>query len=129
MKNNTETSALFANFETILHDSMDSTPNRNRKVTFVMRDGLFSSSASISKTEFTFLSTAPKVGEEHRSPVNLPFAVTLDAGKEKKVSLWVEQLLYVKSGTLRIEAIKVNMATPVEVTGLFDLILTREPPL
>lgn len=127
--NGSAAAVFFANFETLIHDGMDSTPNRNRKVTFHLRNGALSTDPLISKADFTFLSTAPKIEEPYRSILNLPFDVTLNPGEEKKVSLWVDQLLYVRAGTLKVQATKVNTVTPGDVTGLFDLSLTREAPL
>lgn len=121
---------LMTHFEALLSDGMDSTPNRNRKVYFIIRDGLNPEDAQISKTEFTFILTPSKVGEPHKSFINFPFNVLLKTGEEKTYSLWVEQLKYVRSGKLEIKSTKIGVTdSSVSPVGGFDFILTKEPPI
>lgn len=127
--NGSSTDVLFANIDTLIIDEMDSTPNRNRKINLILRDGTKVNDTQISKTEFTFILAHPKIGEPHKHPLTLPFDVTLKAGMEKRISLWFEQFKYVKSGTLQIKSTKINMSSPVTSTGGFDFTLTKQPGL
>lgn len=128
--NGSSSDVLFANFETEVVDEMDSLFNRNRKVNFVLRDGVQSSDTLISSTEFTFIQTAPEIGKPHISPLNLAFNVKLKPGEEKVVSFWVEQMKYVRSGTLQIRSTKTVMVTDgTSATGKWNFTLTKEPPL
>ncbi len=126
--NGTTTDVLFANFETLITEEMDSIPNRNKKVYFLLRDGATPTDPLISKTDFTFIFTVPEPGKPHKSPLFLPFDINLKPGEEKLVSLWVETLEYVKSGTLQIKSTKtVTTSSAVSVLGSFDFTLTKEP--
>lgn len=127
--NGTASDSLFTNFETLVIESMDSTPNRNRKVLFLLRDGIAPTDPLISKTDFTFIATAAPLGNPWRSPLSMAFNVALAAGEEKRVSMWVEQLQFVKSGTLEIAATKAVMTGQLTPVGLFDLTLTKPPSL
>lgn len=128
--NGSSSDVLFANFETEIVDEMDSVFNRNRKVNFLLRDGVQSIDTLISSTEFTFILTAPEIGKPHISPLNLAFGVKLKPGEEKTVSFWIEQMKYVRSGTLQIRSTKTVMVTDgTSATGKWSFALTREPPL
>lgn len=128
--NGSSSSVLFANFETEVVDEMDSVFNRNRKVNFLLRDGIRSIDTLISSTEFTFIETPPKIGKPHISALNLAFDVRLKPGEEKVVSFWIEQMKYVRSGTLQIRSTKTVMVTGgASVTGKWNFVLTKEPPL
>ena len=120
---------LFVNLETVLYDEMDSTFNRDRKVQFLIKDGTLATDTQVSKTDFTFIFTPPKVGEPHRSPLKLPLDVLIKPGEEKRYSLWIEQLKYVRSGLLRIASTKINTASGDSVVGGINISLTKEPPL
>ena len=127
--NGLEREVLFSNFDLEVVDEMESTPNRNKKILFLLRDGLNSTDPLISKTEFTFILAHPTIGSPYISPLKFPFAVTLKTKEEKTVSVWVEQLKYVKSGTLQIRSTKTVMVTDVVPKGKWNFVLTREPPL
>lgn len=127
--NGTTSDVLFANFETLIIDEMDSTPNRARKIYLIFRDGTLPTNTLISKTEFTFITEHPKIGSPHKSPLALGFDVTIKQGEERKFSLWVEQFKYVKSGKLEFKTTKINTATNVSTVGGWDFLLTKEPPL
>ena len=127
--NGLERAVLFANFELEVVDEMESTPNRNKKISFLLRDGLDSTDPLISSTEFTFILAHPKIGSPYIYPLNFAFPVTLKSKEEKVVSVWVEQLKYVKSGTLQLRSTKTVMVTDVVARGRWNLVLTREPPL
>lgn len=127
--NGTTTDVLFSSFDTLVIDEMDSTSNRGRKVQLLLRDGKNPTDTLISKTDFTIITTPPKIGEPHRSVLKLPFDVKLKPGEEKTISLWVEQLKFVRSGTLEIKSTKTVITDTYSVQGGFDLILTKEPPL
>lgn len=128
--NGSSKDVLFANFETEVVDEMDSVFNRGRKVNFLLRDGIMSTDTLISSTEFTFILTAPKIGKPHISPLNFPFDVKLKPGEDKTISLWVEQMKYVRNGTLQIRSTKTVMVTEgTNVTGKWNFALTKEPPL
>lgn len=129
LHNDTDQNMLFIRFETILSDEMDSTFNRNHKVYFLLRDGTSAIDAQISKTEFTFILTPPVVGSPHKIVLHFPFAVLLKAGEKKTVGLWVEQLEYVRSGTLKIESSAIATVNAVTIQGGINLVLTKEPPL
>lgn len=123
--NGTTSDILLADFEVALTDEMDSTFNRGQKVNFILRDGPTATDILISKTEFTFITTPPKLGEPHKSIINFPYAITLKPGNEKFTSLWVEQLQFVKSGTLKLKSNKLNSTTGVETVGGFEFLLTK----
>ncbi|GEM_PF-2442410 len=127
--NGTGSSALFANFELLLTDAMESVPNRGQKVYFMLRDGVNSTDPLISKTEFTLLSANPQPA--NISVLNFPFDVTVKSGEERQISLWVEQFKYVKSGNFILKTTKINTVSSGQQTPLggFTYILTREPPL
>lgn len=129
LNNDTDKEILFVNFETILYDEMDSTFNRDHKVYFLLRDGTSYVDTQISKTEFTFVLTAPLVGSPHRAVVKFPFDVMLKAGEKKAYSMWIEQLQYVRSGTLKIDSTAINTINTVTKDGKINLVLTKEPPL
>ena len=130
VRNGLSKDALLTHFEVLLSDEIDSTANRNRKVYFIIRDGLNAEDAQISKTEFTFILTPPKVGEPHKSFINLPFNARLKSGEEKMYSLWVEQFKYVRSGTLEIKTTIIGTTdSSISPVGGFDFILTKEPPV
>ena len=129
--NGTTTDILFTNFEVFLTEGLDSASNRNRKVNFLLRDGATTTDTLISKTEFTFFLTQPIFGEPHKVPLLFPFDVTLKPGEEKLVSLWVENMKFVKSGTMEIKSTKTitttsNSFVPV---GSFNFTLTKAQPL
>ncbi|QQG45482.1 MAG: peptidoglycan-binding protein [Candidatus Sungiibacteriota bacterium] len=127
--NGTTSDVLLANFETLIIDEMDSTPNRARKIYLILRDGTSSADKLISKTEFTFITEHPKIGSPHKSVLSLGFDVTVKQGEERKFSLWVEQFKYVKSGKLQIKTTKINTVTNISTVGGWDFLLTKEPPL
>ena len=130
IKNASSSDVLFGLIESIVSDEMDSTANRNQKIYLLLREGSLATDPLISKTEFTFVLSAPKSGEPHKVVVNIPFGAKVLAGKEKNFSLWAEQLKYVRSGTLEIYTSRIGFTTPgMEVEGGFSLALTREPPL
>lgn len=129
VSNNTTREVLFSFFEVTLFDEMDSVENRNQKVFFLLRDGLDITSPLISKTEYTFVLTPPKLGDPYRAIVQFPFPELLASGKEKKAALWVEQMKYVRSGTLRIQSLRIITTAGENVEGGFDFVLTKEPPL
>ena len=130
VRNGLSKDALLTHFEVLLSDEMDSTPNRNRKVYFIIRDGLNAEDTQISKTEFTFILTPPNTGKPHKSFINFPFNVLLKSGEEKTYSLWVEQFKYVRSGTLEIKTTKIGTTdSSISPVGGFDFILAKEPPL
>lgn len=127
--NGLSASALFIDLETILYDEMDSIANRNQRVNFLIREGTSATDTLVSKTEFTFLLTVPKVGEPHRLVLKLPFDVTIRVGGEKRYSIWVESMKYVRSGLFRIATTKVNVTSGEGVVGGVNVTLTKEPPL
>lgn len=127
--NGLSSNARFIDLETILYDEMDSIANRNQKVNFLIREGTSPTDALISKTEFTFFLTVPKVGEPHRLVLKFPFDVTLGVGEEKRHSIWVESMKYVRSGYLRIVTTKINVTSGEGVVGGVNVTLTKEPPL
>ena len=129
LHNDTARDILFIRLETILSDEMDSTSNRNQLVYFLLRDGTTAIDPLISSTKFTFLLTPPSIGSPHKAVLYFPFAVTLKAGEKKTVGLWVEQLQYVRSGTLKIESTAIVTSETVAIDGGIGLILTKEPPL
>ncbi len=129
LENNTSGDVLVSNFETIFSDEMDSTPNRNHKIYLLLRDGANISDTLISTTEFTFVLSAPAVGEPHKAVLNLPYNKIIKVGEKKTVSVWLEQLKYVRSGTLKLESTKTAVSTGIEVDSQFVLVLTKEPPL
>jgi len=98
--NGTTTDILFAQMKLLITDSMNSFLNRGKEVTLILRNGTSTDVDIISKTNFTFHSTAPKEGEPHKYLVSLSFPVLFQAGEEKIVSLWIENLDYVVSGAL-----------------------------
>lgn len=116
-------------FETVLYDEMDSVNNRGRKVFLLLRGETTATSTQISKTEFTYITTPPKVGEPHSSTLFFPVGVIISAGETKKISLWIEQMKYVRSGTLKIDSTKVSSTNAPAINGSFSLVLTREAPL
>jgi len=127
--NGSTSDILFSNFEMLLSDMMDSAPNRNHKVYLIMRDGTTTNDAIISKTDFTFVTASPTLGSPYTAVVMIPFPITVAAGQERKVSLWVEQLQYVKSGTLEFASTKTVIVNPGSPVGSFDFLLTRPPGL
>lgn len=127
--NGLEREVLFANFELEVVDEMESTPNRNHKIYFLLRDGLTSIDPLISSTEFTFILAHPTIGSPYIHPIKFPFPITLKSKEEKTVSVWVEQLKYVKSGTLQVRSTKTVMVTDIVPQGKWNFVLTREPPL
>lgn len=128
--NGTTTDLLFTNFEVLLTEQMDSTPNRNKKVYFLLRDGATTTDPLLSKTDFTFFLTQPLLGEPHKISLSFPFDVNLKSGEEKLVSLWVENMGFVKSGTLEIKSTKiVTVNSSFKAVGSFNFLLTKEPPL
>lgn len=127
--NGSSSDVLFANFETEIVDQMESTPNRNRKVSFLLKDGTTTIDSLISQTEFTFVLASPTIGQPYIAPLNLPFNVKLKPGEEKIISLWVEQMKYVRSGTLQIRVTKTAVVTDTPIVGKWNFALTREPPL
>ena len=129
LHNDTANEVLLTNIETILSDEMDSTPNRNRRVYFLVRDGAGVYDTLVSKTEFTFFLTPPQVGSPQNFVLRLPLDLVLKAGEKKTFSLWIELLKYVRSGTLKIESTKLVSTSEVAVGGSFGIVLTKEPPL
>ncbi len=127
--NGTTSDILLSSIDSIISEAMDSTPNRNHKVSFLLRDGTTTYDALISQTDFTFVSAAPQIGSANRSVLSLPLPLTLKSGEERRVSVWVEQMNYVKSGTLEIAATKLNTTAVLSTIGTFDLFLTRAPGL
>lgn len=127
--NGLDSEALFSNFELEVVDEMESTPNRNHKISFLLRDGLASVDPLISSTEFTFILAHPTIGSPYISPLKFPFPITLKSKEEKTVSVWIEQMKYVKSGTLQIRSTKTVMVTDTVPQGKWNFVLTREPPL
>src|SRR3989344_478592 len=130
LHNDPEEDVLFTNFETILHDDIDSTANRNNKVHFLIRDGVDVLDPLISKTEFTFLLTPPtQTGTPHRSVLLLPFDKKTKADEKKTFSVWIELMKYVRSGTLKIESSALKATEDISTEGSLSLVLTKEPPL
>lgn len=129
VSNTVDKDVLFANFEVLLHDGMDSTANRNRRVYFLLRDGPAVSDSLISRTEYTFLLPHPPVDGSHRAVINIPFPLSVKAGSTRTISLWIELLAYVRNGVLRFQTQKVNVANGVTPEGGFNLTLTKDPPL
>lgn len=127
--NNTSQEVLVLNFDAIISEEMDSTSNRNRKVNFLIRDGPSGYDTLLSTTEFTFVLTAPKIGEPHKAVVNLPYNKILKVGEKKMASIWIEKMKFVRSGTLKLESTKTAISGGVEPEGKFNLVLTKEPPL
>ena len=127
--NNTSQEILVLSFDAILSEEIDSTANRNRKVNFLIRDGLGGLDTLLSTTEFTFVLTAPKTGEPHKAVVNLPYNKILKAGEKKTASIWIEKMKFVRNGTLKLESTKTAISSDVVVEGKFNLVLTKEPPL
>jgi len=123
--NGTTSDILLTDFAVDLTDEMDSTFNRGRKVNFVLRDGPTAIDPLISGNEFTFITTPPKIGEPHKSAINFSFPILLKPGNEKMVSLWVEQLEFVKSGTLKLKSNKLNATTAIDAIGGFEFLLTK----
>lgn len=129
LDNNTTADILVSNFRTLLSDEMDSTPNRNRKVFFLVRDGPGISDTLVSTTDFTFVLSSPKAGEPYKVFMDLPYSKVIKAGEKKTLSIWIEQMKFVKSGTLKLESTKTFITSEAEIEGNFNLVLTKEPPL
>ena len=126
--NGTSTEVLFANFEFLLTEEIDSIPNRGKKISFLLRDGATTTDPLISKTDFTIFSTIPRPGEPHKIPISFPFAVSLKPDEEKLVSVWVENMSYVKSGTLSLKTTAISTTdSGIQPRGLLEFILTRTP--
>lgn len=125
--NGSDSDVAFVNMEVLISDDMDSLNNRGNKVNFILRDGLTSASILISKTEFTFVTTVPKIGSPHLSPLTLPLSIAVKPGEERKITLWAEFLKYARSGTLKIESTKFNTTIPLSTVGSFSIVLTKEP--
>jgi hypothetical protein len=129
LDNNTSADILVSNFRTLVSDEMDSTLNRNRKVFFLVRDGASVSDTLVSTTAFTFVLASPKVGEPYKAFMDLPYGNVIKAGDKKTVSIWIEQMKFVKSGTLRLDSTKTFITSDAGIEGNFNLVLTKEPPL
>lgn len=122
--------AVFGELQIQVSDEMDSLENRNHKAYFLIRDGHDATDTLISRTGFTFVNTAPKVGEPYVAPLKLPFDAMLAPGSQKTVSIWVEQLKYVRSGALIITSDVIPTTdSSASLQGGFRLVLTKEPPL
>lgn len=123
------TDILFANFETLFTDALASTPNRGNKIYVNLRDGKDNTSNLVSQTTFTFNTPHPLANNPFILPVSLPFDVRLKPGEEKTISIWIEQMKFVTSGTFKIESTKINTTGAQEIHGGFSVILTKAPPL
>lgn len=129
IENGTASDVLFASFEAKISDEMDSYLNRNRRVFFIMRNGPSALDELVSSTAFRFITTPPKIGSPHKSFLVLPYAKVIKSGGAQNASLWIEQLDYVRSGTLAVDTFKISATAPKPVEGSFNFVLTKEPPL
>ena len=129
VENNTSEDILAASFEGILSEEMDSARNRNREVLFLVRNGSDVLSTLQSTTKFTLILDAPKAGSPHKAVIKLPYDKLIKSKEKKTVSIWIEKLLYVKSGTLRLDSTKTLITSDAGIEGNFNLVLTKEPPL
>lgn len=124
--NGSDSDVAFVNVETLISDDMDSLNNRGNKINLILRDGLTSVNALVSKTEFTFVTTVPKIGSPYLSPLTLPLGIVVKPGEERKITLWAEFLKYARAGTLKIESTKFNTTIPLSIVGSFSTVLTKE---
>lgn len=124
--NGTTTDVLFDQIVMKIIDNMNSSLNRGREVNLVLRKGTDGSSDQISKTAFTFHSLDPIVrGVPHTYLINLSYPVLYLAGEERSFSLWIENLEYVVSGSLKFELDKFQASTAVKKVNGFALTLSR----
>lgn len=127
--NGSTTDILFSHLELILGENINSTFNRNRKVTFLLKDGPEAISTDISKTDFTFSSVTPSAGNQNRASLRFPASITIKAGEKRTLGVWIEQLQYVRGGTMELISTAVVVAAVDSVQGSFHLVLTKEPDL
>lgn len=125
IRNGTATSSSFSQIELDIFEAMNSPLNRNNLVNFILREGILTSDTLVSKTKFTFNRTDPPSGSEYnRRQVNLPFPIIMASGETKVFGLWIENLKYVISGSLRFEPFAFQMIGGAP-TGTFRFTLTR----
>lgn len=125
ISNTTNRAIFFNHLELDLYDAMNSTANRNREVLFKLRDGPTTFDTLISKTDFTINNDPPRVGEEIRRQVKLAFPQFIQPGQIYTMSLWVENLDYVISGSWRIQMYAASINDSIDIKGGFTFTLTR----
>lgn len=124
--NGSTTDVLFDQIVMKITDNLNSALNRGREVNLVLRKGIEVAGDQISKTTFTFHSLDPVVlGVPHAYLINLSYPVLYAAGEERSFSLWIENLEYVVSGSLKFELDKFQASTAVKKVNGFALTLSR----
>lgn len=125
IKNTTDNKILFSQIILTVKDVMNSPLNRNSDSYLVIRDGAVLTDNEISKTKFTFNSTAPDSLSPHVFEIGMSYPVEVASGEEKKVGLWIELLEYVESGTLEIKFKELQATSPISPVGGFKFVFTK----
>ncbi len=126
IKNTTTRVAAFAQFQLDIYDAMNSSLNRGKTVIFKLRNGTTTYDSLISETNFVVNSEPPPYGEAYnRRQLDVSFPVNINQNETKTISLWIENLDYVISGSLRIVMLKAYMNDGITPQGVFDVLLTR----
>lgn len=127
ISNTTNRVFLFNQIVLDIYDAMNSTLNRNKTVLFKLRDGTTTFNDLISETKFDINREPPRVGEETRRQVSVSFPRLIQPGQTYVSSLWIENLDYVISGSLRVQAYDVLVSDAPAPKGNFTFTLTSSP--
>lgn len=108
-------------------DDMNSPLNRSRDVFFLIRAGTTTFDTIISRTPFTFLSKDPRRDPiaPNLSTLNLSYHAILKPDEERTISLWIENLELVFSGSLTVELKEVLASETIATSGGFKFTLTK----
>lgn len=124
--NTTDHPVLFSQFVLDIYEAMNSSLNRDKTVLFKLRNGTTTADDLISETKFAINREPPPYGEtsNHRQ-LNVSFPITVASAQTHVSSLWIENLDYVISGSLRIEILETLVSDTVKPKGGFTFILTK----
>jgi len=125
ISNTTDRAILFNQIELDIYDAMNSTSNRSRAVLFKLRNGTTTFDSLISQTTFNINREPPPFGEETRRQLKVSFPRLIQPGQTYVSSLWIEDLDYVISGSLRVQIFDVLVSDGPAPKGNFTFTLTR----
>lgn len=124
ISNTTNRVFLFNQIILDIYEALNSTLNRNKTVLFKLRDGTTTFDDLISQTKFDINREPPGVGEENRRQVSVSFPRIIQPGQTYISSLWIEDLDYVISGSLRVQVFDVLVSDAPAPKGNFTFTLT-----
>lgn len=126
IKNTTDHPVSFNQLQLDIYDAMNSFLNRGKKVIFKLRNGTTTFDTLISATDFTVNSQPPPYGQEsNRRQLDVSFPITIKTNETYVSSLWIENLDYVISGSLRVEMLTAYISNSITPQGGFAFLLTK----